>query len=839
MEELIQLTATARLIKQLGEQLISDEMVAITELIKNSYDADATRVEVIVDTKIETEYGKGKIIIKDNGNGMVPSIIKNSFLKLSTGFKEVEKISPYFKRRVLGKKGIGRLSFQRLGKFIKVYTTPRIKRLKENNLIDNKDMDILSKYNKFYIEMDWYNLNFDLDFKNIKSKLSYKNDEYIEYGTYIEILGINNLDYWIFNNKKEMEMKKNISAMINPFLTNKDSRFLVSVTIDDNKINNDMFDEETLQKTCDCEVSFKFNNWKLYIDITRSSKYFSLLISGRIKKMNKFDLIRNDYEGNENKILEKYKERIIIDFNDMDELKKRYTFLKNIKLDTVTIDGKNTFASPGEFSGKIYAITRGSAVFTLLDSIVEAKTLLSYGVENRNDIFSVWDSAIGIYVFRNDFRILPYGDYDWNNLGDISQRRKNNVFKPHNVSGYIQLDGISSEKLEEQTNRQGIIQDQYGNNFFTIINSVLIEIITSEDSGFIDSFDVDKGTYDESIIKSKNGLLEYKAIEQVEEKKENQFVALKASLQSVKTELNRDNVQKNNYNLGFFDIEESKIKEEKLDKKISQIETIVTELKEEDIKERRKKEQEKFILEQKLEELKDLYPLIAQGIIVETMTHELNKIEKNIKYYSQEGINLLQMNDVNKNLLISNLKYIIDETYFLKEQLHHLEPTYTKNRVKRENIDIKSFLRDLYCKTGPMNRKAKNNNIDIIVEGDSFTVRANKGYLITIFDNLFINSLYWVEFGEIKKYIKFEVNSNGNYVKIADSGPGVNQKVEKNIFEPFITTKPQDEGRGLGLYIIRELLLSMNCGIQLVGNRVDGNLKEFKIDLSGITKGEI
>lgn len=104
MQDLISLTATARLIKQLGDQLISDEMVAILELIKNSYDADATKVEVFVDTKIETEYGKGKIIIKDNGNGMVPSIIKESFLKLSTGFKEVEKISPYFKRRVLGKK---------------------------------------------------------------------------------------------------------------------------------------------------------------------------------------------------------------------------------------------------------------------------------------------------------------------------------------------------------------------------------------------------------------------------------------------------------------------------------------------------------------------------------------------------------------------------------------------------------------------------------------------------------------------------------------------------------------------------------------------------------------
>lgn len=129
--EMMKLTASARLIMQLGEQLIEDELVALLELIKNAYDADANNVDVDINTNVITPYGKGRIEIKDDGNGMIPSIVRNSFLRLSTSFKEEEKSSIFYHRRVLGKKGIGRLSFQRLGNYITVETLPNIDRYKK------------------------------------------------------------------------------------------------------------------------------------------------------------------------------------------------------------------------------------------------------------------------------------------------------------------------------------------------------------------------------------------------------------------------------------------------------------------------------------------------------------------------------------------------------------------------------------------------------------------------------------------------------------------------------------------------------------------------------------
>ena len=80
----IPITVAARLLYHLGEQLISDELVALLELVKNSYDADATKCVVKVDSYADTPYGKGTIVINDNGNGMLASTVEKDFLRLAT-----------------------------------------------------------------------------------------------------------------------------------------------------------------------------------------------------------------------------------------------------------------------------------------------------------------------------------------------------------------------------------------------------------------------------------------------------------------------------------------------------------------------------------------------------------------------------------------------------------------------------------------------------------------------------------------------------------------------------------------------------------------------------------
>jgi len=128
--------------------------------------------------------------------------------------------------------------------------------------------------------------------------------------------------------------------------------------------------------------------------------------------------------------------------------------------------------------------------------------------------------------------------------------------------------------------------------------------------------------------------------------------------------------------------------------------------------------------------------------------------------------------------------------------------------------------------------------VDVVVanRGD-FTVRFNRGKLMQIVDNLIINSTYW-----LKEDIRLGRTKTGTitlavdrpFLRVCDTGRGIAPSVERNLFEPFITTKPRGEGRGLGLFIARQLLDTEGCAIALAGERnKKGRLYTFEIDLGG------
>ncbi|QOR76331.1 MAG: ATP-binding protein [Thermoflavifilum sp.] len=112
----------ARLIEQLGEQLIKNESIALIELIKNAYDADASNVNLIMKNIDNPETGQ--IIIEDNGTGMDADIIRNVWLEAGSDYKkkmiENNQLTPVYKRRPLGEKGIGRFAVHKLGRKIEI-----------------------------------------------------------------------------------------------------------------------------------------------------------------------------------------------------------------------------------------------------------------------------------------------------------------------------------------------------------------------------------------------------------------------------------------------------------------------------------------------------------------------------------------------------------------------------------------------------------------------------------------------------------------------------------------------------------------------------------------------
>ena len=110
----------ARILKILGDELISSDQVALIELIKNSYDADATAVDVLFAGDIEN--GQGSIQIIDNGVGMSLQTIQSAWMEPATHIKRVNTRSELFRRRVLGEKGIGRFAASRLADSLLIST---------------------------------------------------------------------------------------------------------------------------------------------------------------------------------------------------------------------------------------------------------------------------------------------------------------------------------------------------------------------------------------------------------------------------------------------------------------------------------------------------------------------------------------------------------------------------------------------------------------------------------------------------------------------------------------------------------------------------------------------
>ncbi|MCP5109178.1 MAG: ATP-binding protein, partial [bacterium] len=122
MKELFVFKPRARLLLQLGDQLIRNESIALLELVKNSYDADAK--EVKVDMQRVDDKNRGIIMIEDDGSGMDLDIIRNIWLEPGSEHKEElyeNRIrTPKYKRLPLGEKGIGRFGVHKLGYEIEI-----------------------------------------------------------------------------------------------------------------------------------------------------------------------------------------------------------------------------------------------------------------------------------------------------------------------------------------------------------------------------------------------------------------------------------------------------------------------------------------------------------------------------------------------------------------------------------------------------------------------------------------------------------------------------------------------------------------------------------------------
>ena len=406
---------TPRVIAHLGEDLIKNENIALVELVKNSYDAQATFCEVEF-FFIGDELSK--ITITDDGVGMDLDTIENAWLVIGTDNKKKQLEHPSSGRLPLGEKGIGRLGVHKLGRKIHIQTHK-------------------IGYNEVVIDIDWAKLekaNSIDDFpiqvtEQIPSSLP------IPHGTKITISDLKG----DWNRRKLRNVYRDLASLNSPFNERTDS-FVVEV-----KSNTNVF--EGLPPIADilkvamyrghCVIDgdeikdfyYQFTPWESLSNI-QGREVRSLSEEDKYLKRRK-DIATS---RNRNKI-------VLEDFS-----------LSDYKIGKIILD--------------FFIFEKDTAVFSFMN--MERTILNSYLRENS-----------GVRVYRDGVRIYNYGekDSDWLSLDLNRLKRAGDNISNNIIIGSVGISRRESTDLKEKTNREGFIENEAYFAFVDAVTYVL-DLIT-------------------------------------------------------------------------------------------------------------------------------------------------------------------------------------------------------------------------------------------------------------------------------------------------------------------------------------------------------------------------
>lgn len=458
----------ARAIELLGKKQIRDSSTALAELMKNSYDADAEILRVEFLTKdVEVPC----VVICDNGCGMDQSDIEDKWLVLGTDSKRRinNKKSPGG-RTLMGEKGIGRLAVSRLGQQMWMFTK------KKNSL-----------WNILYINWNIFE-NPDLYIQDVAVPVMYGIDER-DFGESIKKLvqtQKKNIDTELWKTFKYSEARKNIKEQIE------------SVDLDLELVYD--FCEIISKTKNQGTVLFVFNledDWERYLDYKRNVEEDVIAQKNRIR-LNSF---LSNFARNE----KNFKAEIFLNYEPV-ELSANFDDA-DYEIYDLKIEGA---VENGKFRGKLSARNADKKVLDECNAVLRKGITVTAGIsnweesdcgkytiklchfENTNKNSGLTDTeseqirarmvtAGGISVFRDNVRVLPYGEPE-NDFLELETRRSKGagyyLFSHRNMFGRIDITTENNPGLEDKSSREGLLENQYFYYFIKTLQNLLVQIAT-------------------------------------------------------------------------------------------------------------------------------------------------------------------------------------------------------------------------------------------------------------------------------------------------------------------------------------------------------------------------
>ena len=748
MSEKLQIKPYARLLTMLGDQLIKNELIALIELIKNSYDADASWVKVSFIDFAEDYSLKpsSKIIIEDDGCGMNAEILRKHWLNPATPDKlKRKKTDPKTpKGRVLqGEKGIGRFAIFKLGKKITIITRRQVQDkmgrfLDEGEIFENMLTYDFSKYDNDFLlengeEKELFLEQLEVDLtqraptsivgKEIHLGTTLRTRK--PYGTVIEITDLKTR----WTSERVDRIQRDIGKLQPIFATEDLADFSVWFYKDKalleprdsyKTIINNCLENKSVLKVTDGHFSCSTNT-------------FTFKLNGQTMKLNFQD---QDISG-------------LTQFKRFKELEEKKESLEC-----------------GSFDFEFY-------IFDLnVDSENPSKYYLSK--EEKGII-----KEHRIYLYRDNVRVMPYGDPEDDWLGIDMARgtvRADEYLSNDQVVGCVYISQKENANLKDKTNREGLIEEGRAlEDFIGVLRLILRYLRKKPFAQYL----IDKQRKKETDL-IKNG-------------RPNELI------EGAKKQFGNDEKA-----MAFLRTFESSYTKEKR------------------------------ILEDRIKKTENL---AAVGLSIETASHDVMLLLGKAVEQQEALIKELMLGyEVDRDELISRLTLVRGTISMIQTQMKDVQLLFPSTKAKTKNIDVRSIIEKVH---NLYKRALKENSIEVEYDVSTQPViaKTTDAVLLQVFINLFDNALYWLKSIDNERKIMITIDGSQNRIIFSDSGPGVNADDIDYIFEAFYSGKGE-EGRGLGLYIARQLLDRYDYSIDLAEFSKDKRLRGANFVLEFVKGGE-
>ena len=852
----------SRVIKHLGRDLITSPEVAVIELVKNAIDAKAKNVNLRVCNgvlppglpdiseiaNIPADYlNRPILLVEDDGTGMTDQAIDYGFLRIATDIKTND-------RDTLGQKGIGRLATQRLGSALLVETSSS------------------SENHTSYVFIDWNAIingaqevpSFEAEATSHHTRLwifEINLEDFIDNAIQFQQMSLDGIGVTATPVQINRDLRSALNFLISPF-EDSDNAPNVNFFFDNQKVDIS-FPQETL-RLAESVHQFIFNqsnNDVLHYGLTiqpwfiervhralvkaeafnrlkKKHEYYANLLrrnSSRIDNVLKASLSKDD-------LLQVFYQLLNDFYATNDSPSKMEAFENFIRQKANETIDELSKISP--VSGSIYSFKQGAAIGDKI--IIDAAFELNYTKHRYSlrELKHFLEDYNGVKLYRGNYRIGFLGDKesDWIKLQQFRTKGQQWYrFDLGNTVGFVSLSDSSQENIQEISSRLDISENKTSEAFKMLINVVFNHLF----------YDLNRKANDIiKVILSEEGLLGESLAKRVKKSDADlkEMIRRNARMQKALQDVSRyiDQGQR------IEGTDQIGIPEKSYEFVTSTLKKLDSDIKADSAVQ----EKTAALLSEADAQLKAIevesynnYKLMANGLITETITHELHSLSNTgISPKTEEHFGVL------KDYFVSNGAV---PTYN-----HHVVPiynSYTNIAAKLDQVgDLYSFLETTFIRKGTIDEfihqnilsvvrgirenlkeTITKNNISIVCQTEDLSWFVPKGVLLHVFYNLINNSLYWIDvrkkrsqsdpYYALQNEDEILIEEYGvDGIIVSDTGTGVSRNMEDILFEPLQSGKPFSEGRGMGLYIVRKLLNSFGGEIELMEDRNQyGNRYKF------------